>query len=118
MDNELFLGLEQCYLLNHILLFIGDNMAFDINQKEITIGSYVRYINTGTKGIVKDIKEEDNEEWVILDNNLMYKPDTLEIIEFKEKKEEKEIDEKEIEEMLEKEKISSVDLNIDACGAG
>ncbi|WP_292460908.1 DUF2098 domain-containing protein [Methanothermococcus sp.] len=94
-------------------------MAFDINHKEIIIGSYVKYINTGTKGIVKDIKKEDDIEWVLLDNNLMYKPDTLEIIEYEKKKEEeKEIDEKEIEEILEKEEISDVDTNIDACGAG
>jgi hypothetical protein len=93
-------------------------MALDINQKEITVGSYVKYINTGTKGTVVDIKEEDDEEWVVLDNNLMYKPETLEIIEYEEKKEEKEISEEEIEEMLEKENISGVDLDIDACGAG
>lgn len=93
-------------------------MVFDINQKEITIGSYVRYINTGTKGIVKDIKKEDDEEWVILDNNLMYKPNTLEIIKFEDKKEEKELSEEEVEDMIEKENISGVDLNIDACGAG
>jgi hypothetical protein len=117
LDDVLFLGLEQYYLLNHIVLLIGDIMAFDINHKEITIGSYVKYINTGTKGIVKDIKKEDNTEWVLLDNNLMYKPNTLEIIEFEEKKE-KEIDEKEIEEILEKENISGVDTNVDACGAG
>ncbi|AEH06718.1 DUF2098 domain-containing protein [Methanothermococcus okinawensis] len=93
-------------------------MALDINHKEITVGSYVKYINTGTKGIVKDIKKEDDTEWVLLDNDLMYKPHTLEIIEFKEKKEEKEINEEEVEDLLKREEISGVDTNIDACGAG
>ena len=89
-----------------------------MSEVDIKVGDYVVYVNTGTKGRVVDIKKDENGDiWVVLDNNLMYKPNTLEIIEFEEKKE-KEIDEKEIEEILEKEKISGIDTNIDACGAG
>ncbi|HIP16754.1 MAG TPA: DUF2098 domain-containing protein [Methanothermococcus okinawensis] len=93
-------------------------MVVDIHYKEITIGSYVRYVNTGTKGIVKDIIKDKDMVWVLLDNNLMYRPYNLEVIELEDNKE-KIYDEKEIvEEVLEKEKIEDLESNIDACGAG
>ena len=93
-------------------------MVMDINHKEITIGSYVRYVNTGTKGIVKDIVKDKDILWVLLDNNLMYRPHNLEVIELDDNKE-KVYNEKEmVEEALEKEKIEDLESNIDACGAG
>jgi len=91
-------------------------VALDVNSREISIGSYVRYINTGTTGIVKDILEKEGEIWVLLDNDLMYRPEKLEIIEYR-KKEDRSTKEK-IEEILEKEEIKDIESNIDACGAG
>lgn len=93
-------------------------MVRDINNKEIMVGSYVRYINTGTKGTVKEIKEIDGEEWVVLDNDLMYKPHILEIIEYS--KENEKVDEKElIKRVLEEEELDlSGSLDTDSCGAG
>ena len=91
-------------------------VALDVNNREISIGSYVRYINTGTTGVVRDILEREGEIWVLLDNNLMYRPEKLEVIEYK-RKEERVVKEK-VEEILEKEEIKEIESNIDACGAG
>jgi hypothetical protein len=92
-------------------------MPTDINYKELHVNSYVRYINTGTRGTVKDIKEENGKIWVILDNDLMYDPKMLEIVEHKEYIK-SEINEEEIEKMLDDEKITDVDVDIETCGAG
>ena len=91
-------------------------VVLDVNSREISIGSYVRYINTGTKGIVKDILEREGEIWVLLDNDLLYRPEKLEVIEYR-RKEDRVIKEK-IEDILEKEEIKDIESNIDACGAG
>jgi len=91
-------------------------VALDVNGRDISIGSYVRYINTGTTGIVKNILEKEGETWVLLDNDLMYRPEKLEIIEYK-KKEDRVVKEK-IEDIIEKEEIKDIESNIDACGAG
>ena len=101
-----------------LLPYKGEKMAIalDINSREISINSYVRYINTGTKGVVKDILERDGEIWVLLDNNLMYRPEKLEVIEHKKRKD-REMKEK-IEDVLEREEIKDIDTSIDACGAG
>ncbi|MBW9223602.1 DUF2098 family protein [Methanothermococcus sp. SCGC AD-155-E23] len=90
-------------------------MALDVRGREISPGSYVRYINTGTLGTVMDILEREGEIWVLLDNNLMYRPEKLEVIEHKKK--DREIKEK-IEDILEREEIKDIDTSIDACGAG
>ena len=55
-------------------------MIQDINGNEITIGSYVRYINTGTKGQVVNIRIDGDDVWVVLDNDLMYRPNLLEVL--------------------------------------
>jgi len=91
-------------------------VALDVRGREISPGSYVRYINTGTSGIVMDILEKEGEIWVLLDNNLMYRPEKLEVIEHKKRKD-REIKEK-IEDVLEREEIKDIDTSIDACGAG
>ncbi|HIQ39114.1 MAG TPA: DUF2098 domain-containing protein [Methanothermococcus okinawensis] len=91
-------------------------VALDINSREIFIGSYVRYINTGTEGIVRDVLEKEGKIWVLLDNNLMYRPEKLEVIEHKRKKDR--IVKEKIEDILEKEDIKDIESNIDACGAG
>ncbi|WP_423793367.1 DUF2098 family protein [Methanocaldococcus indicus] len=77
-------------------------------------GDYVVYINTGTKGRVVDIKEIDGEIWVLLDNDLLYKPYLLRKID-KIKREEKKKEEIKIEE--EEESLDIEDFG-DACGAG
>jgi len=91
----------------------------DINIK---VGDYVVYINTGTKGRVVDIvKDENGDVWVVLDNNLMYRPHLLRVIDESEivkKRDEIEEAVKEIEEEeLEEGKLIDMDLG-DACGAG
>ncbi|HIQ32790.1 MAG TPA: DUF2098 domain-containing protein [Methanothermococcus okinawensis] len=91
-------------------------VALDVRGREISPGSYVRYINTGTSGIVMDILEKEGEIWVLLDNNLMYRPEKLEVIEHKKRKD-REMKEK-IEDVLEREEIKDIDTSIDACGAG
>ena len=91
-------------------------VALDVRGREISPGSYVRYINTGTSGIVMDVLEKEGEIWVLLDNNLMYRPEKLEVIEHKKRKD-REMKEK-IEDVLEREEIKDIDTSIDACGAG
>uniref|UniRef100_A9A8U0 DUF2098 family protein n=1 Tax=Methanococcus maripaludis (strain C6 / ATCC BAA-1332) TaxID=444158 RepID=A9A8U0_METM6 len=92
-------------------------MTLDRNGKIIEIGSYVKYINTGTHGTVKSIKVEENEEWVLLENNIFYRPELLEVTEYK--KIEKEESEQELIE-----KIIGEEIDLDAaesgcgCGAG
>ncbi|WP_456471926.1 DUF2098 family protein [Methanocaldococcus sp.] len=91
-------------------------MVKDVDGNEIKIGDYVVYINTGTKGRVVDIIERegyDNKIWVLLDNDLLYKPSLLRVIKYKEHKEERR-EEIEVEEEI---KIDTTDLS-EAGGAG
>ncbi|HID47772.1 MAG TPA: DUF2098 domain-containing protein [Methanothermococcus okinawensis] len=90
--------------------------VLDVRGREISIGSYVRYINTGTTGIVRDILEREGRIWVLLDNDLMYRPDKLEVIQYREKRERK--GKEEIEDILDREKVEEIESNIDPCGAG
>ncbi|WP_299522649.1 DUF2098 domain-containing protein [uncultured Methanobrevibacter sp.] len=56
-------------------------MVVDARNKEITLGSHVRYVDTGTIGKVSDIKEESNISWVKIDKtNLWYLADKLELL--------------------------------------
>ncbi len=84
---------------------------------DIKVGDYVVYINTGTKGRVVDIKEIDGEIWVVLDNDLMYKPYLLRKIN---KKEDYDKDKDEDYKELVKEEDEKYDIQDfgDACGAG
>ncbi|CAB3289591.1 conserved protein of unknown function [Methanocaldococcus lauensis] len=96
--------------------------AISKDNINIKVGDYVVYVNTGTKGRVVDIrKDEEGNIWVLLDNNLMYRPHLLRVIEkykITERKEDIEDVVKEIEkEELETEKLSDMDFG-DACGAG
>ena len=61
---------------------IGDNMSIcDIRGETIDIGSFIRYTGTGTISKVVDLKEEDNEQWVKLDEPaLWYAADSLEVV--------------------------------------
>ena len=57
-------------------------MSFcDIRGETIDIGSFIRYTGTGTISKVVDLKEEDNEQWVKLDEPaLCYAADSLEVV--------------------------------------
>ncbi|MBP2144502.1 hypothetical protein J2127_001685 [Methanococcus voltae] len=88
-------------------------MPYDKNGKNIEIGNFARYINTGTEGIVKDFKNINNEELIVLDNNLAYKPNLIEIIQnITQKSNNKKIEIKDDEINL------SNSEDIDSCGAG
>ncbi|EHP85628.1 DUF2098 domain-containing protein [Methanotorris formicicus] len=91
-------------------------MIQDVNGNEITISSYVRYVNTGTKGHVVDIKTDENSVWVVLDNDLMYKPYLLEILEEEEKEKREVLDKDELIKKLMKEGKIEISNDIDACG--
>lgn len=54
--------------------------VFDIRGREIKVGDYVKYINTGTVGEVTEIMEDDEGIWAFLDSTeLYYKIDFLEL---------------------------------------
>ena len=46
--------------------------AYDINGTVIEIGTRVKYINTGTVGVVIDIKRDSDGEWVLFDKTDLY----------------------------------------------
>ena len=68
--------------LKTLLKPIGDSMSIcDIRGETIDIGSFIRYTGTGTISKVVDLKEEDNEQWVKLDEPaLWYAADSLEVV--------------------------------------
>jgi len=93
-----------------------------MSEVDIKIGDYVVYVNTGTKGRVIDIKKDENgNTWIVLDNNLMYRPHLLKVIDKSKLIERKDDIDKMIKKLekeeLDKEKIIDIDLG-DACGAG
>ncbi len=80
-------------------------MALDARDKEITLDSYVRYVDTGTIGKVLDIKTTDGTDWVKLDKtNLWYRAKLVELLEDKDLKEKSDDNgnELDIEELKEK----------------
>jgi hypothetical protein len=79
--------------------------ASDIAGNPLNIGSFVEYVNTGTKGTVTEIISDTEGVWALIDKtNLCYKPDVLRIISRAEEKElaEKILSREEINEALEK----------------
>ncbi|KZX17374.1 hypothetical protein MBCUT_02420 [Methanobrevibacter cuticularis] len=53
----------------------------DARGKLVEIGSYIRYVGTGTIGKVVDTKKEDEESWVKLENpNLWYSSKFIETV--------------------------------------
>ena len=59
-------------------------MVFDARGLEIALGSYVRYVDTGTIGKVVDIKTQDGMEWVKLDKTeLWYRSNLVELLDDK-----------------------------------
>ena len=62
-------------------------MAFDAREKEITLDSHVRYVDTGTIGKVVDIKTEDGSDWVKIDKTeLWYRSKLVELLDEKDLK--------------------------------
>jgi len=57
-------------------------MSFcDIRGETIDLGAFIRYSGTGTVSKVVDLKEEDNQQWVKLEEpSLWYSADTLEVV--------------------------------------
>jgi len=97
--------------------------AIGRNDKPISVGDVVKYVNTDTISRVNEIKEDEQGVWVLLEaTNLWYKDETLEPtdIELKEKEEKKEFKAEEIREKLESTKdISSSSFDgITGSGAG
>ena len=80
-------------------------MTLDARDKEITLDSYVRYVDTGTIGKVLDMKTTDGTDWVKLDKtNLWYRAKLVELLDDKDLKEKSDKSGKEldIEELKEK----------------
>jgi Uncharacterized protein conserved in archaea len=46
--------------------------VFDIHGKEMNVGDYVKYINTGTVGKILEIMEDDEGIWAFLDSTELY----------------------------------------------
>ena len=57
-------------------------MSFcDIRGETIDVGAFIRYTGTGTISKVVDLKEEDNQQWVKLEEPaLWYAADSLEVV--------------------------------------
>ena len=56
-------------------------MIVDARNREINLGSHVRYVDTGTVGEVTDSKVENDASWVKIDKtNLWYLANKLELL--------------------------------------
>lgn len=78
-------------------------MVVDARDKEIIIGTQVRYTDTGTIGEVTEIKEEDGTSWVKLDKtNMWYVSNFVEVL-----------DEKDIKETTTKNEENDKEIDID-----
>jgi hypothetical protein len=87
--------------------------ASDISGNPLKIGSFVEYVNTGTKGTVTEIISDDEGLWALIDKtNLLYKPDVLRIIRTVDEKElrEKTFSREELNEALEKQAEATTSL--------
>ncbi len=59
-------------------------MVFDARDIEIPLGSYVRYVDTGTIGKVVDEKTQDDIDWVKIDKtNMWYRAKLVELLDEK-----------------------------------
>jgi hypothetical protein len=88
--------------------------ASDISGNPLNIGSFVEYVNTGTKGTVTEIISDNEGVWALIDKtNLFYKPDVLRIISRAEEKElaEKILSREEINEAIEKQTEATTPLD-------
>jgi hypothetical protein len=58
-----------------------DDVALDIKNRAITVGAYVKYAGTHTRGKVLELQVFDEKTWVLIDStNLYYDPKHLEIV--------------------------------------
>ena len=100
-------------------------MVLDARGIEITLDSYVRYVDTGTIGKVVDVKTNNGVEWVKLDKtNLWYRSNLVELLDdkdikkssFFDKEDDGEID---IEDMKEKAKaLEDIELDSNVAEGG
>ena len=59
-------------------------MVFDARDIELTLDSYVRYVDTGTIGKVLDVKTQDGADWVKIDKTeLWYRSNLVELLDDK-----------------------------------
>ena len=97
-------------------------MAFDARDKEITLDSHVRYVDTGTIGKVIDIKTQDESDWVKIDKtNLWYCSNLVELLDEKDLKKsfDKDNDELDIEALKEKaEKLENMQMDSSVAEGG
>ena len=62
-------------------------MVFDARDKELAVGDYVRYVETGTIGKVVDLKTEDGIDWVNIEKTgLWYRSKLVELLDEKDLK--------------------------------
>jgi hypothetical protein len=60
---------------------MSDDVALDIKNRAITVGAYVKYAGTHTRGKVLELQVFDEKTWVLIDStNLYYDPKHLEIV--------------------------------------
>lgn len=97
-------------------------MAFDARDKEITLDSHVRYVDTGTIGKVIDIKTKDGSDWVKIDKTkLWYRSKLVELLDEKDLKErfDRGNDELDIEALKEKaEKLENMQMDSSVAEGG
>jgi hypothetical protein len=89
--------------------------ASDIAGNPLKIGSFVEYVNKGTRGTVTEIISDEEGVWALIDKtNLCYRSDVLKIIKTVDEKElaEKIMSREEINEAIEKQTEASKALEI------
>jgi hypothetical protein len=60
---------------------MGDEVVLDMKNRAITIGAYVKYAGTHTRGKVLELRVSDEKMWVLIDStNLYYDPKHLELV--------------------------------------
>lgn len=60
---------------------MGDEVAFDMKNRAITVGAHVKYIGTHTRGQVKELRTDGDKTWVLIEStNLYYDPKHLEVV--------------------------------------
>ncbi len=94
---------------------MSDQKASDISGNPLNIGSFVEYVNTGTKGTVTEIISDDEGVWALIDKtNLFYKPEVLRLIRNVDEKElsERKFSREEINETVEKQIEATKTLDI------
>lgn len=85
----------------------------------VEIGDVVIYANTGTKGVVKEIKEKSGRKWALLDNGLYYITDLLKQASIKESVEKNDLSLSDIKTKLEEEKKMDLSkISDEVCGGG